>query len=268
MQDFELKIYPNDVELFHIPVFDETGLVKTAFSTRKGGVSCGHYTSLNLGEKTEDQRHLVNENYRRLKQALKLEDAHLVSLHQIHSDQIIEVNKSHLLEKGSTYIGQGDALITSQRNIALVTYHADCIPVYFLDVENKAIGMVHSGWKGTVQEIAVKTFKKMQELYNSKLSHTMVAVGPGIDFCCFEIGKDVYDIFKKEYNEIENYIDKLLNGKYLLNLKGIIKEQLERNGFRHVILSNACTKCEKELFFSHRRDKGITGRMVAIIQLL
>ncbi len=267
MEEFILNKNRNGIEWFSIPQFDKTNLVKAVFTTKIGGDSTGKYESLNLGERTEDHGENVDKNYEKVYEALSIKRT--VSLHQIHSDVIKEVKtkdlKSH---KGRLMIDSGDAMITNDVGIAVLTYHADCIPVYILDTKNRAIGLVHSGWKGTAQGIAVKTIDKMQIVYNSHVSHLLAAIGPGIDFCCFETGEEVYDVFNNNFPYAKNYCTKLSQRKYIIDLKGIIKRQLESKGLENISVSSACTVCQKELFFSHRRDKGNTGRMAAILQLL
>ncbi len=267
MKDFEIDQYNNGMAYLRIPDFDNTGMVKTAFTTRMGGVSKGPYHSFNLGKKTSDSPLDVQQNYEIVMDTLKIQK--LVSLDQIHSDRIIEIKKENLpMDQSQVTAGEGDALITNERGIAIMTVHADCVPIYFIDVKNKVIALAHSGWKGTLKNIGAKTFYKMQELYKSEANNIKTAVGPGIGYCCFETGEDVYERLKAQYHYMDDYSRKVENHKYFINLKGLIKKQLEKIGFKDIIISKDCTMCRRELFFSHRRDKGITGRMAAIIQLI
>lgn len=267
MLKFKTNLLENGIIYLSIPDFDDTGLVKTVFTTRVGGTSKDNYYSLNLGEITSDHPDNVKNNYKKIMDTFKIQN--LVLLNQIHSDKIIKINIDNLPNYPNIInVGEGDALVTNQRGIAIMTVHADCIPIYFLDVQNKAIAVVHSGWKGTYKNIASKTFYKMHDLYKSDINDIKVAIGPGIGYCCFETGQDVYDTFKRQYDYIDDYTKVINNHKFLIDLKQLIKKQLEEIGLKDIILSKDCTKCKKDLFFSHRRDKGVTGRMAAMMQLL
>ncbi len=267
MIGFSLEKNRNGVVWLKIPKFEKTGMVLAAFTTRIGGCSTGRYESLNLGINTGDQREFTDKNFQKVKRALSLDDT--VSLYQIHSDIVIEIKKCNVISTIGRFIyDQGDALVTDDPGIALITYHADCIPVYFLDVKKRVVGLAHSGWKGTASQIAVKTVEKMQALYNSRPCDIMAAVGPGIDFCCFETGKEVFDVFHNQLAYEKVFFKKLPNEKYQIDLKGIIKNQLKSKGLQDIEMSSSCTMCQEDLFFSYRRDKGDTGRMAAILQLL
>ena len=269
MSSFLLNRHKNGVRFLSIPQWDNSKLIKTAFTTRIGGVSSGKYESLNLGERTEDCKRNIEINYSKLCEALELEDIPLVSLKQTHSDKIVEVKKENLPnKKGYMNLGEGDALVTDDPGVALMTFHADCIPVFIFDSKSKAIGLVHSGWKGTVESISVKTFYKMQALYKSRQQDLQICIGPGIGYCCFEIGEDVYALFKEKFFYLEKYAKKTSNEKYHIDLKGLIKRQLEDEGIKNILISQECTVCRKDLFFSHRRDKGSTGRMAAVMRLI
>ena len=267
MNGFRLEKSRDGVVWLKIPVFEKTGKVLAGFTTRIGGYSTGCYKSLNLGINTENQRDITDKNFQKVKEALHLKDT--VSLYQIHSDIVIEIKRCNIIRTtGRFFYDEGDALVTNEPGIALITYHADCIPVYFLDVKNRAIGLAHSGWKGTANRIAIRTIEKMQDLYSSRPCDIVAAIGPGIDFCCFETGKEVYDAFHNQFTYDDAHFKKLPDEKYRIDLKGIIKSQLESKGLQDVEMSSSCTMCQEDLFFSYRRDKGDTGRMASILQLL
>lgn len=267
MRNFKINLRNKGIGYLSIPEFDKTDIVKTAFTTRIGGVSQGSYSSLNLGKNTSDAPFNIEKNLEKVMTALSI--SKIVSLNQVHSDKIITIKKEDLsIDEMQIITGEGDAMVTNQREIGIMTVHADCVPIYFLDTQNGAIGLAHSGWKGTLKNIGGKTFNTMEKLYNSESRSTLVAIGPGIGLCCFETGKEVYERFKEQYSDIDEYSKAMDNNKYFIDLKGLIKKQLEKIGFKDIIISKDCTVCCPDLFYSHRRDRGITGRMAAILCLI
>ncbi len=151
---------------------------------------------------------------------------------------------------GDILFFDSDGAITDQPGVLLTSMHADCIPLFFYDPERKAIGMVHSGWKGTAQEIGRKASLKMQEVYGCKPENMLVHIGPGISQCCFEVDKDVYEMFREPV-----YTTKGI--KYYIDLKEYNLRMLMETGIprENITISEHCTCCEPELFASFRYDR-------------
>ncbi len=240
------------------------------FTTRLGGVSQGAFSSLNLSFNRNDIRENVFENYKLLANAIEVDYNRMVLSNQIHDNKIRIVGTDDAgkgLAVESDIIGF-DGLSTNQPGIPLVTFYADCVPVLFFDPVKKAITAVHSGWKSTVKNIAYEALVLMKNTYNSNYEDIIVAIGPSICKNCFEVGKEVYDSFKEKFNWCDKYTDSR-NGKYYINLQKIIKQVLLDTGVpeKNILLSDVCTKCNTDLFFSFRGDNGKTGGLAAVMML-
>lgn len=266
-----IKNADKDLVYYTIEAFEKTGLVKHGFSTRLGGVSSGNLESLNLGVKKKDTRENILNNYDIFTKSLGIAMEDLVLTHQVHKDNIMEVDEG---DRGKglireTDIKDTDGFITNKREVALVTFYADCVPLFFLDPVNKAIGLTHSGWKGTVSKIGQKTLEKMIKTYGTDPKDVLIGIGPSIGKCCFEVGGEVIEEVKKNFKNAKDYFYKKDNEKFMLDLWAINRDKflemdvLEEN----ITVSNICTKCNKDIFFSHRGDNGKTGSLAAIIEL-
>lgn len=240
------------------------------FTTRLGGVSQGPFSSLNLSFNRNDVRENVCENYRRLADAIGVDYDKIVLSNQIHDNKIKIVSTADAgkgLTAKSDIVGF-DGLSTNQPGIPLVTFYADCVPVLFLDPVKKAITAVHSGWKSTVKNISYEALVLMKNTYNSNYEDIIVAIGPSICMNCFEVGKEVYDGFKEKFHWCDKYTEHR-NGKYYMDLQRIIKHVLLKTGVpeKNILISDVCTKCNTDLFFSYRGDKGKTGGLAAVMML-
>lgn len=259
-----------DVLYFTIPVFDETGLVKSCFTSRIGGVSQNPYNYLNLGTNTEDSKENIRKNYKIICNALEIDANNIVISHQVHKDNILIVNESH---KNSDIfesdIKEIDGLITDKPGIALVTLYADCVPIFILDKRKKIIALAHAGWKGTVKKIGKKVINRMVSIYKTDPKDCIVGIGPSIGECCYEVDDFVISQFHDSYDEIKSFILTKGNGKYMLNLWEANKKSLLEAGVSksNITISNICTKCNNDIFYSYRGENGKTGRMAAIAQL-
>lgn len=218
-----------------------------------------------------DSRENVLENLNRVCSAIGIDYKKLVLSNQVHGD-VIRVVAHDDIGKGimrESDIKGVDALITNIPGVPLITYYADCVPVFILDPVSKAVGLVHSGWKSTTLKIAVKTIKKMQECYGTKPNDCLVGIGPSIEMKCFEIKEDVALLFKQSFENWEMFMKKRDEEHYTADLWLAIKLMLMEIGVQeqNITVSGLCTCCNEDLFFSHRRDKGLTGSLSAIIEL-
>lgn len=226
-----------------------------AQSTRHGGVSPFPYASLNLGLHTKDSLENVMENRRRFFTALTIPSNQIVGAYQVHSDQILKV------EQAGQYEGY-DALITNQKNLFLTIKIADCVPILVYDKQQEVIAAAHAGWRGTVKRIIEKLMIKMRLHYNTKPVNCYAYIGTCIDECSFEVDEDVAsefdDAFKKWDEDKRKYlIDlKLANQTQLLDI-GVPRNQIELSPFSTVL--------NNDDYFSYRKEKGQTGRMLAVI---
>lgn len=190
-----------------------------------------------------------------------------VVANQTHSDHITIIDKP--IEQGwralETAIEDCDALITDQSGIMLTVLTADCVPILLFDPVQKVVATVHAGWKGTYQSIAAKTVQKMHTIFQSDPQDIRVAIAPSIGVCCYEVGEEVARHF---FDDPEAYIAKE-NGKYMLNLPHINQQQLLKAGLEadHIELSDICTACEVDSYFSYRKEQGCSGRFMSMIGL-
>lgn len=273
MKNWNFSKYNNDnVMLYKIPSFEKTGLVKHGFTTRLAGISKNPYNSLNLGVNTKDSREDVLENYRIVCDALNIDIDNVVLSDQVHKDRVLVVEKEH---RGNGLLYENrfpeiDALITNKRNIALVTHYADCVPIFILDTKRRIIALAHGGWKGTVKKIGAKAIKRMTSDFDTNPKDCLVGIGPSIGQCCYEVDDYVINQFEKSYENIRSFVKDKDNGKYNLDLWMANKISVMETGVpsENITISNMCTKCNNDIFYSYRAENGNTGRMAAILQLI
>jgi YfiH family protein len=246
--------------------FERLPRICHGFSTRKIGLAVGAEYSLDLGNSSWNTPERVSKNRRCFLSALHLEDAHLITLRQVHSNCVYIIEDI----SGRWNQSEGDALATRVENVALAVNVADCIPILIADPVNNAVAAVHSGWRGTLSRVLLQTIREMQQAFNSNPATLLVAVGPGIRACCFEVGMEVAGLFGEKYPGCN--LAKPINarpGKYLLDLCGALYVQLDLAGVppenRYDL--GACTCCNTGEFFSYRAEGTVSGRMMAVIGL-
>lgn len=261
------------VTYLSFPSLEETGLVAHGFSTRLGGVSKGPYTSMNFSFTRGDDREAVLENYRRMARALGVSVDRMVLSYQTHTTNIRKVTeedagKGVLRERDYKDV---DGLITNIPGITLVTFYADCVPLYFLDPVHRAIGLSHSGWRGTVNRMGRHTAEAMAREYGSKPEDLIACIGPSICAGCYEVGEEVADEFKREFSL--QYHQEILtakgNKKYQLDLWKANEIVLREAGIdkNNISVTNLCTHCNPDLLFSHRRSGEDRGNLSAFLAL-
>lgn len=249
------------------PKFDCMKEYVHCFSTRLGGVSEGIYRSMNLSFTRGDKEEAVQENYRRLGAAVGFSPEDIVTSNQTHTTNVRVVEET---DRGCGVtkprkFEDVDGMITNISGIILATFYADCVPLYFIDPVHKAIGLSHSGWRGTVGKMGRVTIEKMQQEYGSDPSEIYAAVGPSICQSCYEVSEDVILEFQKIFSEEHwpSLYYKKDNGKYQLDLWTANKIVLTEAGIleAHLSMPNLCTCCNPELLFSHRASKGRRGNL-------
>lgn len=263
---FRLKTH-GDLQYYTIDEFEKTGLVKHCFTTRNGGVSENEYRSLNLRMNCDDKKENILKNYKIICDEIDVNFEDLVFSKQVHSDTIYVAERADC-GNGITKpqkLDDADALITCQSGVPLAVFGADCVPLYFLDTENRGIALAHSGWKGTVLRIGEKVVRKMMNEFSSKPQNILTAIGPSIKVCHFEVGDEVAEIFLHEFGE--TVLEK--HEKYHVDMQKAIEMQLLGCGIpkENIINSGICTYCSSDLLFSHRKTNGRRGVMAAIMEL-
>ena len=246
-------------------LISETISVPHGFTTRLGGVSQGHLASLNLGMHRGDDPQNVQENYRRLANAVGFDLEKLVLTWQIHSDIIRQVTANHANGTDHRNYPQCDALITNDPGTALFVFTADCTPILLQDPVTGAVGAVHAGWRGTAADIAGKTVAAMIDAYGCRPENIRTAIGPNIGACCFETDRDVPDAMVRLLGQEALASIRQQGQKYYVNLKQINAQLLRRRGVAQIDIATHCTACQPDRFWSHRRTGGNRGSQGAII---
>ena len=247
----------NGLPYFEIPEIAKFGWIRHAFLTRKGGVSLCPYDTLNLGKNNGDQEENVIQNKNRIGRTFSFEPRRLVLLNQIHQDRILLLKQLfHPLPTLLEY----DAVITDVSNMFLGIQTADCIPILILDQKKRVIAAIHAGRQGTALQITTKVLKKMEEEFRCSPEDLLIALGPSIGSCCYEIDeKDFYPGW-----EPSSTLKRA--GKWMVDLAQINIAEMKEDGIKEkqVFRVDLCTGCHVDLFFSYRKE-GRTGRQLSFI---
>lgn len=252
---------------YTIDSFTETGMVKHCFTTKYGGVSEGCFASMNLRVNSKDKRENVLKNYEIISAALGIDADKLVLSKQVHKTDIVDVTSADFgngLMRENKF-ESADALVTNEKNVPLVTFYADCVPVFLLDRKKGVLALVHSGWRGTVDKISALTVQHMIKNYGSEPENIIAAVGPSVRQCHFEVGEEVADEFCREFAE---FVDDS-GVKPHVDLQGCVIKQLTDEGVlrENITDSGICTCCRCDEFYSHRITGDNRGTMAAIAML-
>ncbi len=294
----EYHTLSNGVEfpLLTFPALSDTGIVKHGFTTRLGGVSEGIFSALNLSFARGDEPEAVLENFRRTAEALDVDMYKIVCSHQTHTTNIRIITEADA-GKGVTVprdYCDVDGMITDIPGLTLATFFADCVPLYFVDPVHRAIGMSHSGWKGTAARMGAWTLEAMADAYGTRPEDVICAIGPSICQDCYEVSADVAEVFAREFagheSEILTARDKGTapaacggdapvdadsihrareDSKYLLDLWRSNEIVLLDAGVlpEHISVTDICTCCNPDLLFSHRASHGKRGNLGAFLCL-
>lgn len=262
------------VPYLSFPILEKTGLVKQGFSTKLGGVSQGKYATMNFTFTRGDNRSHVMENYRRMGKALGVDMERMVLSYQTHTTNVRLVTEE---DAGKGIIKERDyedvdGLITNVPGITLVTFYADCVPLYFLDPTHQAIGLSHSGWRGTVKRMGEVTVKKMEEAFGTKAEDVIACIGPSICKECYEVGGEVAKEFMKGFDKKYwgGILSEKKDGKYLLDLWRANEIVLLEAGIKqeNIQVTDICTHCNSDLLFSHRTTGNERGNLAAFLGLV
>ena len=235
------------------------------FTTRHGGVSTGPQSSLSLALTRGDTMENVEKNLHILADALGFDTEKLVMTLQIHSDIVRVVTEQDSIGLCHNNYPKCDGLVTNTPGVALLVFTADCTPLLFYDPVTGAVGAAHAGWRGTAKGIGARVVEAMVENFGSKPEDIRAAIGPNIGMCHFETDADVPEAMIEAFgDEMNAYIEKK-GEKYFLDLKAINAHVLRRAGVRHIEISDACTMCQPDRFWSHRVTKGVRGSQGAVI---
>ncbi|MDQ8738935.1 peptidoglycan editing factor PgeF [Paenibacillus sp. LHD-38] len=278
MEAFEQKLLAKGPSLFLLSEWNNRfGRMTAGFTGRNGGTSGAPWASLNMGLHVGDQDQAVIDNRRRLTDAIGWDFEAWTCAEQVHGNlvhQVTAADKGRGKETLDDVLKDCDAIMTDVPGVLLASFYADCVPLYFFDPEHEVIALAHAGWKGTVQQIAVKTVQAMARAYGSDPNEIMAAIGPSIGSCCYEVDGPVINQVQQLLSELGiagEAADRMLkqggNGKANLDLKEINRQIMIKAGILpiRIELTQWCTGCRRDLFFSHRKEGGLTGRMASWI---
>lgn len=262
-----------EVEYLVYPLLEKTGIVSHGFSTRLGGVSEGVCSTMNLSFARGDKEEAVQENFRRIAEALDVNTEDMVFSKQTHTTNVrvvTEEDRGKGIVKPVDYTDV-DGLITNIPGICLATFYADCVPLFFVDPVHRAIGLSHSGWRGTVGKIGKVTVEMMQKEYGSNPKDIIAAVGPSICQDCYEVREDVIEQFRENFDkkDWEKLFYRKENGRYQLNLWKANEIVFSEGGIQkeHMAITNLCTCCNPDVLFSHRASQGKRGNLGAFMAI-
>lgn len=249
-----------------LKAFSDLKGVQHGFTTKNGGVSEGYFRSLNIGINRGDLREHVAENYRILAESIDFDSDNVALTSQVHGKTVRVVRRGGSFDEPVK--DPCDALITNKPGIALFVFTADCVPILLYDSVTRCIGAVHAGWRGTANGILRDTVEMMGSEYGARPESICAAVGPSIGRCCFEVDYEVYSRLRDVYSDINSFTD-MKDEKYYPDLKELNRIMLLKCGLKEDNISTVelCTKCEIDMFWSHRRDGEKRGLQGAIIVL-
>lgn len=263
---FEEKIMEG-VPLLTYPLLEKTEFVTHGFTTRMGGVSEGYCSTMNISTTRGDAPEAIEENRKRLARALGVKVEDFTYTHQTHTTNVAVVKEE---DRGKRFM-ETDGMVTNVPGICLVTFYADCVPLYFVDPVHRAIGLSHSGWRGTVGRMGQVTLEKMKEVYGTRPEEVYAAIGPSICQDCYEVSGDVIEEFRENFSESvwpQLFYEKE-SGKYQLNLWRANQLVLTEAGVaeQKIAVTNLCTHCNPEILFSHRSTGVKRGNLSALLAI-
>jgi len=268
-----------DLKFLSIPLFEKGKNLIHAFTTRWGGASKGCYASLNMAFHVGDSPRRVLANRGKVCRSLDIDPGALVAAQQVHGDKIRVVTSAN---RGCGAVSERDAirgvdaLVTGEPGVPLSAYFADCVALFFFDPVKQVIALAHAGWRGTVLRIGEKTVRCMCDKFGSEPSDILAGVGPAIGPCCYDVDRRVVDALRESFTYWEDLIrvkessvKRQPEEKWYFNLWEANRRTLLDAGLmpEHIAVAGLCTACRPDMFFSYRREGGLTGRMAAIMML-
>ena len=255
----------DDVLYLSFPDFDREDWIRHGFSTRIGGVSSGYLSSMNLGFGRGDDEN-VRTNFSLIAEAIGFRTEDMVFSDQTHT---VNVRRVFSHDRGKGFLEKVpwtdvDGLITDDPGVVLTTFYADCVPLFFIDPEHRAIGLSHSGWRGTASRMAQVTISKMREEFGSDPRKMKAAIGPSVCRKCYEVSEDVASQFP------EAFVTEKKNGKYLLDLQGTNRAIMIESGIpmSSISMPGICTACNPDFLYSHRASQGRRGSLAGFLEIV
>jgi polyphenol oxidase len=232
--------------------------------TRHGGVSRASYQSLNTGGTVGDDPQAVLENHKRIYRTAGFDFSSRFDVWQVHGNKILKTDAPRPVDVPHP---KADGIITDHPDVTLFMRFADCVPLLMFDPLHHAIGIIHAGWQGTCKKIAQAGVEAMVSAFNSDPAHLLVGIGPSICSSCYEVGEDVRQAFEESFGPAWiNYFQKV-EKRWHLDLWRVNANVLREAGVRHIETAKICTACHLDDWYSHRAEKGRTGRFAVLMGL-
>jgi polyphenol oxidase len=273
----EMGVFRTDDVALNIAGLEQYGAFM-AFSLRKGGVSPRPFDSLNFSSEEGDSVENVDRNFRIFGEKLGIASQQIVTCHQIHGDRVA------IISDRPNRPPEADAIISTVPSIYPAVKTADCVPILLVDPVQRISAAVHVGWRGAVLRIVRKVLRLLNDKFRSNPSDLLVAIGPSIGKCCYEVDDNVLEPLRDNFSDAERFLNMSIgpaslpatdseqpsvsenSRKAFLDLPGITRFELISVGVPEANIHpvDLCTSCRSDLFFSHRRDRGRTGRHIAV----
>lgn len=232
------------------------------FLGRRGGHSTGSYAGLNLSFRVGDDVAVVKDNMCDMKKAVGIHDARIITMKQVHGNNVIEVKDRNIKEAG-----EADGMYTAEREVYLGVLTADCVPILFVAPAHRVVAAVHAGWRGTLAGIVAKTVRSFRDHYGLEPRSIEAALGPAIGACCYEVKEDVSRPLMERWGELATPFVHERSGKTFVDLKGLNAAILQSAGvpMEQIHQLGPCTSCTPSEFYSYRRERKETGRQISFI---
>jgi polyphenol oxidase len=257
------RLQDNGLPYLRFASFPEDGVQQHAVFTRHGGISPAPYHTLNLSVSVADTRDNVYANRSRAYGLYGRDTDSVVHAYLVHGADVAQVTRA----EDGTWYPKVDGLITDQPSCALTMNYADCAPIFLYDPARRAIGLGHAGWQGAIKDLPGALVRAMHEAFGSQPAELLAAVGPSIGACCYEVGEPVVGQVRASFADPESLLHNNGGPRPHFDLAAANRQRLFDAGVGQIEMSGLCTACRTDLFFSHRAEKGLTGRFGVMLML-
>jgi polyphenol oxidase len=251
-----------EITWLKVPQWERYDGLLHGFLGRRGGRSSGPYAGLNISFRVGDDPEIVKDNMCDMKKEVGVHDARIITMKQVHGNQILEIKNKNIKEAG-----EADGMVTTESEAYLGVLTADCVPILFVAPERKVVAAVHAGWRGTLGGIGAKMVRLLQDKYRVSPGQIEAALGPSIGACCYEVGADVTDPLTQTWGKLASACVHTAGGRTFVDLRKLNRSILGSAGLpsHQIYQVGPCTSCAREDFFSYRREQKETGRQISFI---
>jgi YfiH family protein len=261
----------DNIPFFRFESLPANGRVQHAVFTRQGGISAPPFDSLNLSVSVPDDETRVHANRRRAYGLFGRDTNSVVHAYLVHGNDVARVTR----QNNGAWVERVDGIVTNEPGCALTMNYADCAPIFLYDPINQAIGLGHAGWQGAVKDLPGAMVRTMQAEFGSDPGALVAGIGPCIGPCCYEVGEPVINAVRETFTAAESLLVDPPHGRPPFSPGGrphfdlprANRRNLESAGVQHIEVAGFCTACRTDLFYSHRAERGKTGRFGAIFIL-